>query len=182
MRERLAQGQSLGDLGDHQVRHLCPELGGRSLFRRLHVRAEPSHGPQRLAEVGAQHADLGGCGRLVSQPHVAPGAILAAPERAELALVFAGAVSDEAEAVDSNLDRHDLSAFAAIPALDRVDLSRERVEARALALLDEQGQLVVGGAARDGAADEVDSFVVPHGCDGVGHAATSNARRVACQV
>src|SRR5690606_35803593 len=107
-----------------------------------------------------QHADLRCRRRLLGEPHVLPHPVRTAPERAQLAHVLPGPLSDEAGAVDADLDAHLLDPGVALlvelAALDRVDLPRERVEARPVALRDEQLQLVVRGALGDGALDQLD--------------------------
>src|SRR5690606_853410 len=93
---------------------------------------------------------------LVRQPHLAPLAVLAAPERADLPLILTGALGGQTEAVDRHLHRHHLAPRRLVPALDRVDLARERIETEAVAGVEEQLELVVGRALADGALDQVD--------------------------
>src|SRR5690606_7414223 len=160
LREGAPDREALGALGDHHVGHLRPHARELAVLLAAGVGLEACHRPQGLGEPLAHHADLGGGRRALLEPHVLPLAVGAAPQRADLAHVLAAALGDETRAVDADLDGHLRLVLARVGvprvALDGVDLARERVEARAVALRDEHLQLVVAGALGDGALDELD--------------------------
>jgi hypothetical protein len=156
LRERFAQRQRFGAFREHEVGHLPPHHRQVALARGLRVAGQSGHAPGRLREVMSQGADARRDGWFVGQPDVDPRAVGAAPERPELPRVLAGALGDQAEAVDRGLDRHHLALLARIPPLDGVDLPREGIEAGPLALMQEERQLVRGRALRDGAGNERD--------------------------
>jgi hypothetical protein len=145
--ERAAQRERLGALGQHQRGHLRPEAGELAVVVRGGVLAPRGDG-EKLDERAADDLAHGHLRRrrdlaLGTEPDVAPHAVRAAPVGVAGG-VGVGAVGDQAQAVDRDLHAHLLVAEPLVVAVDRVNLAAERVEARAVALVDEELQLVVG--------------------------------------
>jgi len=126
----------------------------------LHVGIEACNRPHRFFEVRAQHANLGRSGGFVLEPDLAPHTITATPQRAKLTSILAGALGNQAKAVDADLNSHDVPLLFAVVPLDRVNLPGERVESGAVGLLYEQRQFVVGRALGNGPLDKINLLTV----------------------
>src|SRR4051812_9923687 len=92
VRESLAEREAFGALRQHHIRHHGPHARRRSVLFGLSVGLEAGNSPARLLEIAADHANPRGNRRRVSKPYVAPLAIHAAPERADLSCILAGAL------------------------------------------------------------------------------------------
>jgi hypothetical protein len=107
-----------------------------------------------------QYANLGGHRRRILQPNIDPSAIFSTPQRADLTGVFACPLSDKPKAVNRRLYAHYLDFLPSpripLPALDGVDLPRERIESRPFALMDKHLQFVIGCALAYGSFYKID--------------------------
>jgi hypothetical protein len=73
-----------------------------------------------------------------------------------LALIVAGALGNQAQSVDRDLNGHHHAFFARVPALHGVDLLGERIESRSTAKAEKQLQLVIGRSLGDSSLDQLD--------------------------
>src|SRR5262249_40717055 len=104
----------------------------------------------------AEKNPLAAAGWPGTHPHAPPLPIRAAPERAPLAVVLAGARGAVPVAIDPDDNGHRLAAEQGVEALERVDLPTERVQPGSLRDGHVERELVVGEAPGDRSSEQVE--------------------------
>jgi hypothetical protein len=155
--ERLADRAGLGALREHPGGVSLPPGHRITVGLALNVGGVERDVDKRSFDPLTVDRALRSVRRLLFEPHVHPDAIGRAPHMRVLAGVLPAALGGKPVAVNPRLVNHHLFPVASLGvlhlSLDGMNLTGERVEARAVAYRDEEIKLVVGRTSTDGALE-----------------------------